>query len=39
MDNKFVAFTMKDIVRQQADNLIISMSVKLRNFENIPYMK
>lgn len=38
MDNKYVKYTMKDIVRQQKQNLIIKMSVKLRNFQNIPYM-
>lgn len=38
MSDRFVVYTMKDIVRQQKDNTIIKMSVKLRNFQNIPYM-
>lgn len=39
MSDDFVVYKMKDIVRQQQDNLIIKMSVKLRNFQPIPYMK
>ena len=38
MSDQFIKYTMKDIVRQHQDNTIIKMSVKMRNFENIPYM-
>ena len=39
MDDKFLSYSMTEIVRQQQDNLIITMATKLRNQEQIPYIK
>lgn len=39
MDDKFLSYSMTEIVRQKADNLIITMATKLRNRQQTPFMK
>ena len=39
MDDKFLSYSMTQIVRQKADNLIIAMATKLRNREQTPFIR
>lgn len=39
MTDKFLSYTMKEIMRQEQDNEIIMMSMKIRNGDHIPYRK
>lgn len=39
MEDKFLSYSMTQIVRQKADNLIIAMATKLRNRQQTPFMK
>ena len=39
MDDKFLSYSMTEIVRQKSDNLIIAMATKLRNREQTPFMR
>lgn len=37
MTDKYLSYTMSEIMRQERDNEIITMSMKIRNGDNIPY--